>query len=88
VALGGTASCHLEVPEDSRWDPFVSGALGYYIVGATSGGEGLSEARTAASRVAVGAFAGGRYFVKPSLALVGRAGLGVTYLSVGVDFQF
>ena len=88
LALGGTASYHFDVPDGSRWDPFVGGALGYYIVSASSEIEGLGEFSAAESRLATGAFAGGRYFLSPSLSLVGRAGLGVTYLSLGVDFQF
>lgn len=88
VSLGGTASYHFPVNGNSRWDPFVGAALGYYIVSVSSDAGGLGDFSEADSRMFAGAFGGTRYFVSPGLALVGRAGIGSAYVTLGVDFQF
>lgn len=82
LALGATGSYHFEV-EDTRWDPFVGLALGYFVVSWDD-----SFAGAAASRLFLGGQGGVRYFFRESMAFVARAGFGASYLSIGLDFAF
>ncbi|MFN2317396.1 MAG: hypothetical protein ABR551_11885 [Gemmatimonadales bacterium] len=82
LALGATGSYHFEV-EDTRWDPFVGLALGYFVVSWDD-----QFAGAAASRLFLGGQGGVRYFFKETTAFVARAGFGASYISVGIDFGF
>src|ERR1043166_6639697 len=86
VALGGTGAYHFEV-DNEKIDPFVGAAIGYYVVN-FSGTDDLSDLDARSSHLFAGGFGGVRYFVKPNMALVGRAGFGETHLSVGLEFKF
>jgi hypothetical protein len=88
VSLAGTGVYHFEVSNE-KLDPFVGGALGYHVVSCTISvvGDNTNYCGSG-SRLLIGAFGGLRYFVKESIAIVGRAGYGLGYLSVGVDFRF
>ncbi|MGH7561190.1 MAG: RDD family protein [Gemmatimonadales bacterium] len=85
-AFGGTGAYHFAA-DDERLDPFVGGGVGYYVVSLSGDGgfQGLVDER--GSRVFVAVFGGLRYFVSPAIAVVGRAGVGPSYLTLGVDFR-
>jgi hypothetical protein len=87
VALGGTVNYHFGTGDASPWDPFIGAALGWYFVSASTSDSDVGGITEALSGMAIGGFVGARYFVTPSVALVGRLGLGLHYLSVGVDFR-
>lgn len=86
VSLAGTGAYHFEVSNE-KLDPFVGVALGYHLVSCTLDFQGVDYCGSS-NRFLLGAFGGIRYFVKESIAIVGRAGFGLGYLSVGVDFRF
>jgi len=86
VSLAGTAAYHFEVEGNEKLDPFVGAALGYNIVSIDCPGSTCAGARS--SGLLLGGFGGLRYWVKDNLAITGRTGYGLGYLSAGVDFKF
>jgi hypothetical protein len=87
IAVAGNGTYHFEV-DNERFDPFIGGALGYYMVNYSTDVNELQYSELEGSRMFFGAFGGVRYFLKENLALIGRAGVGASYLTVGVDFRF
>jgi hypothetical protein len=86
IALGATGAYHFEA-NDERLDPFVGGGLGYYIVSVSGDGGFENVVGQKSSRMFVAVFGGLRYFVSPGIAIVGRTGVGPSYLTLGVDFR-
>ncbi|MGH7581622.1 MAG: outer membrane beta-barrel protein [Gemmatimonadales bacterium] len=93
IPIGATANYHFVVQGNEKIDPFVGGGLGYWIVSTSHKGSCVEfgvDFCPDASRssglfpIVIG---GVRYWVKDNLALVGRLGYGLGYLSVGVDFK-
>jgi len=82
ISFGATGSYHFEV-SDSKWDPFVGLALGYFVVSFDN-----DFADVSGSRLFLGGQGGVRYFFKENTAFVARAGFGASYLSIGLDFGF
>jgi hypothetical protein len=88
VSLAGTGAYHFEV-SNPKVDPFVGGTLGYHLVSCTISMTGDNTNYCGSgSRILLGAYGGIRYFVSENMAIVGRAGYGLGYLSAGVDFRF
>ena len=82
-SLAGTVAYHFDV-HNEKIDLSAGGALGYNVVSCdTIYGDLCKD-----GSVLIGGFGALRYFVKPNIALVARAGYGLGYLSAGVDFKF
>lgn len=87
IALAATGAYHFPIESNTRIDPFLGVAIGYFIVNTEARGfDGVSYGGDA-SRIFAGGFAGSRYFFKPNLAGVARVGFGASYLTLGVDFK-
>jgi outer membrane protein W len=92
IPIAGTVAYHFDAHND-KLDPFVGGSIGYFIFSsscsATSGGAQLDCGSSSAqsSTLLIGAYGGIRYWVNPKLALTARAGYGIGFLTVGVDFK-
>ncbi len=88
IAIAALGSYHF-ILTDTKLDPFLGLGLGYYIVSLDDNGFCDSVgADCSASRIFLAGQAGIRYFFKPSMAGVARAGTGAGLLSVGVEFKF
>lgn len=88
IALAGTGSYHFPVKTQPKLDPFLGAALGYYVVHTSVSGSGVAGSYGGSgSRVFLGGFGGARYFFKPNIAGVARAGFGANYLTLGVDWK-
>ena len=87
IALAGTAAYHFPVREEPRLDPFVGGALGYYVV--STSGDGFSGVNYtgSASRMFMGLYGGTRFAFNPSMSGVVRIGFGSSTLTLGLDFK-
>jgi hypothetical protein len=90
IPVAGTVAYHFVVTSNEKLDPFVGGAIGYYFtscsisnVNGNVNGVDCGSLHT----LLIGGFGGIRYWVNDKLALVGRIGAGVGYLTVGVDFK-
>ncbi len=88
VSLAGTAAYHFEVEGNEKLDPFVGAALGYNIVSIDCPLAACDGDAFKSSGLLFGGFGGVRYWVKDNLAITGRTGYGLGYLSAGVDFKF
>lgn len=87
VAVAGTGSYHFPVSSNPKLDPFLGVALGYFVVSTETQSAGSATYTGDASRLFVGGFGGARYYFKPTLSGVARAGFGASYLTLGVDFK-
>lgn len=87
VALAGTGSYHFPIKSTPKLDPFLGLALGYYVVNASTDGLCGADYSGSASRMFLGGFGGARYFFKPNMSGVARAGFGDSFLTLGVDFK-
>ena len=89
VALAGTGAYHFTIKSNRKVDPFAGAALGYYIVSTSANADGPAGAtyQGSANRMFVGGYGGVRYFFKPSLSGVARAGFGASYLTLGLDWK-
>jgi hypothetical protein len=85
ITLAGTLAYHFDV-KNEKVDLFAGGALGTNIVSCSASGFDCNDAF--GHSLVIGGFGGVRYFMKENLALVGRVGYGVGYLSAGIDFKF
>ncbi len=89
IALAGTGAYHFAIKSTPKLDPFAGAALGYYIVTTSANASGPAGVayQGSANRMFVGGYGGVRYFFKPSLSGVARAGFGASYLTLGVDWK-
>lgn len=88
IYIGARGSYHLnEVFEidDDRFDIYGGASLGYVIV-SVNDNEGYGNA--AGSAFGYGAFAGGKYYLKPKMALYAELGYqSLSYLNIGISFK-
>jgi outer membrane protein W len=82
IPIAVTANYHFPVSGNDKLDPFVSGGLGYFVVSCSDCGAG-ARASTLYPVISGGL----RYWVSEKIALTGRAGYGLGFISVGVDFK-
>jgi hypothetical protein len=86
IALAGTGAYHFKIENNSKLDPFLGLALGYFIVSTSTNIPGANYSGDD-SRLFLGGFGGLRYFFKPNMAGVVRAGFGASTLTLGLDFK-
>jgi hypothetical protein len=82
IAIAGLGSYHFIVT-NTKIDPFLGLGLGYYVVSVDCPGSFDCDAST----LFFAGQAGARYFFKPNLAGVARAGTGAGILSFGVEWK-
>ena len=89
IAVSGTGAYHFAIKSNPKVDPFAGAALGYYIVSESADNNGVAGAsyQGSASRMFLGGYGGVRYFFKPNLSGVARAGFGASYLTLGLDWK-
>jgi hypothetical protein len=94
ILIGAQGNYHLKMEPGSKLDPYVGLILGYDASSAKwTGGPGWFGFEPSASSggLVLNAHGGCRYFLSPTLALVGSIGYGsLSYgaLDIGVDFKF
>jgi hypothetical protein len=101
IPIAATANYHFKVTNE-KLDPFIGGGLGYNIVSTSNSvayddciaaGLGTDYCRSLnfGHSYSSGIFpiinGGVRYWLKDNLALVGRVGYGIGFLSAGIDFK-
>jgi hypothetical protein len=87
VALAGTGAYHFRIEGNPKLDPFLGATLGYYIVNTESSASGAPTYDASSSRMFLGGYGGIRYFLNDRLSGVARAGVGASYLTLGVDLK-
>jgi hypothetical protein len=85
IPVAGTAAYHFTVSNE-KLDPFVGGSVGVFIF-SCSGAHGDCGAGARSTGLLIGPFGGVRYWLKDNLALTGRVGYGIGFLTAGVDFK-
>jgi hypothetical protein len=86
ITIAGTGAYHFDV-HNEKIDAFAGAAVGYNIVSIEGGGDCNGVSGCHGSGLLIGGFGGARYWLNEKLALTGRVGYGLGYLSVGVDFK-
>ena len=86
IPIGATANYHFKLDPKNRFDAFVGAGLGLRIVtcdfpGTSAGCNGYDSGLYLIARV------GGRYFLKPNLAVYADAGAGAATVSAGLTFK-
>jgi hypothetical protein len=76
--LGARGAFHYQFVD--KLDTYAGLMLGFNAV--------MSSGASATSGLGFSAFLGGRYYIKPKLAIYSELGYGIAYLSVGVAFKF
>jgi len=86
VAVAGTGAYHFPVEGNEKLDPFVGASLGYFVVNSSATGPTGITYTGDGSRIFFGGHAGVRYFFRENMSGVARAGVGASYLTLGMDF--
>lgn len=88
IPIGATANYHFKIDPAKKLDAFVGAGLGFQSVSCTYNGPGGSSSNFCSNSALyfIGRL-GGRYFLKPNLALYGDAGAGAATVSVGLTFK-
>ncbi|MBC7844818.1 MAG: hypothetical protein H7099_21125 [Gemmatimonadaceae bacterium] len=87
LPIGATANYHFKIDPKKKLDAFLGAGLGYQVVTCSYNGPGGSTNFCSNSAVYFIGRAGGRYFLKPNLAVYADAGAGAATLSVGLTFK-
>lgn len=90
IAIGAQANYHFKV-SDKKWDPFAGITLSYNVGTADWDGAYNWGETSSYGGLYFGLHGGARYWVSPTLAIVGRIGFAsssYSSLDVGVDFKF
>lgn len=86
IPIGATANYHFKL-ENKKIDAFVGAGLGYQMITCNVTGVGFSNSYCSNSALYFIGRVGGRYFLKPNLALYADAGAGAATLNVGLTFK-
>lgn len=86
IPIGATANYHFKL-ENKKVDLFIGAGLGYQVISCDYTGVGGSIDLCDNSAIYFIGRAGGRYFLKPNLALYGDVGAGAATLNVGLTFK-
>jgi hypothetical protein len=84
IPFGATANYHFKLDPKNKLDAFLGAGLGFQTISCTGPATGCGAF---SSGVYFIGRAGGRYFMKPNLALYADAGAGAATVSVGVTFK-
>lgn len=84
IPFGATANYHFKLDPKNKLDAFLGAGLGFRSISCTGPAVGCGAF---GSGVYFIGRAGGRYFLKPNLALYADAGAGAAAVSVGVTFK-
>jgi hypothetical protein len=85
IPFGATANYHFKLDPKNKLDAFLGAGLGFQTV-SCSGFAGSIGCGFSSGVYFIGR-AGGRYFLKPNLALYADAGAGSAAVSIGVTFK-
>lgn len=85
IPFGATANYHFKLDPKNKLDAFLGAGLGFISTSCT--GSGTFNCSGYSSGVYFIGRAGGRYFLKPNLALYADAGAGAATVSVGLTFK-
>ncbi len=99
ILIGAQGNYHFKMDPDSKLDPWAGVILGYnsssakwtWKSGYTAGFFGVYEPSATSGGLVLNAHGGVRYWLSPTMALVGSIGYGsLSYgaLDIGVDFKF
>lgn len=80
IPIGATANYHFKLDPKNKFDAFLGAGLGFLSL-SCSGCGGLNSGLYVIGR------AGGRYFMKPNVALYADAGAGAASINFGVTFK-
>ncbi len=84
IPFGATANYHFKIDPKTKFDAFLGAGLGFQTVSCSGFG---SIACGASSGLYFIGRAGGRYFMKPNLALYADAGAGAASINIGVTVK-
>ncbi len=84
IPFGATANYHFKLDPKNKLDAFLGAGLGFQSISCTGPATGCGSY---GSGVYFIGRAGGRYFLKPNLALYADAGAGAATVSIGVTFK-
>ncbi|MDZ7629875.1 MAG: hypothetical protein U5K74_00605 [Gemmatimonadaceae bacterium] len=85
IPIGATANYHFKLDPKNKLDAFLGAGLGFQSI-SCSGPQGFACSGFNSGLYFIGR-AGGRYFLKPNLALYADAGAGAATVSIGVTFK-
>lgn len=85
IPFGATANYHFKIDPKNKLDAFLGAGLGFQTISCSGFGTGTGCGFS--SGVYFIGRAGGRYFLKPNLALYADAGAGSAAISIGVTFK-
>ncbi len=86
IPIGATANYHFKLDPKNKFDAFLGAGLGFQSVSCSVNGSGNLCGSANSGLYFIGR-AGGRYFLKPNLALYADAGAGAATISVGLTFK-
>ena len=86
IPIGVTGNYHFKL-ENKKIDAFAGAGLGYQILSCSYTGSGTSIDLCGNSSIYFIGRVGGRYFVKPNIALYADAGAGAATLSIGATIK-
>ncbi len=87
LPIGATANYHFKIDPKKKLDAFLGAGLGYEIINCSYNGPSGNVDFCSNSAVYFIGRIGGRYFLKPNMALYADAGAGSATLSVGLTFK-
>ena len=88
VPIGATVNYHFKIDPKKKLDAFIGAGLGYQVISCSYNGPGVTGVNFCSNGTVyfIGRI-GGRYFLKPNMALYADAGAGSATLSVGLTFK-
>lgn len=86
MPIGATANYHFKL-DNKKWDAFIGAGLGFRIISCSYDGPGGSIDLCEDGSLYFIGRAGGRYFMKPNVALYADAGAGASSLNIGLTFK-
>lgn len=86
IPIGATANYHFKLDPKNKLDLFLGAGLGFQSVSCSYNGSGNLCGGYSSGVYFIGR-GGGRYFLKPNLALYGDVGTGAATLNAGLTFK-
>ncbi len=84
IPIGATMNYHFRIDPANKVDLFLGAGLGFRSISCSN--FGVNDCGTSSGLYVIGR-AGGRYFLKPNLALYGDLGPGASTLNLGLMFK-